>query len=452
MKKLLYLPFFIATLLACREQEQDVVTPEVPEPKVVAFPIPTVSLNRLLLPGDPNLDLNWDWEESAWYLYFQNDEGGISWEISSINPFYAATIFGHGDPTKIDIRAVNGWMLVARDFGTPTSAPRIPYAVFYNRYRGLLRVCALRTTHSSTPHQTTSLSFEDTTVASPLLRFAGETEQMATSKTGPQDWMVSEFNVQGYDALVERQARFTLHFREEVRYDMHLASGSTIEDVVQPKPSRRSFNLTEGTFGISSYSSSRWDLFGELGGANFQKAISAIGPIQEDPLTLTNAVGGALMSFTSAGLGPNYNLSLGAKNVLQGMLGSEVYLGTVSIYLQKDAEDANQPKALQTIPWGVMNYTDAVSLYTDQENKGQVSARPGFFDDILLINPAIASDVATVEAGWIFSNVNEVAFAPLRKFKSDGINGSSNYPVAVGVRLIFNNGDVVYNRIPVQMM
>ena len=281
-----------------------------------------------------------------------------------------------------------------------------------NRYRGLLRVCALRTTDSFTTHQTTSLSFEDTTVASPLLRFAGETEQMATSKTGSQAWMVSEFNVQGYGASVDQRTRFTLHFREEVRHDMHLANGSTIEDVVQPKPSRQSFNLTEGTFGISSYSSSRWDQLGKIGGANFQKAISALGPIQEDPLTLTNAVGGALESFTSAGLGPNYNLSLGAKNVLQGMLGSEVYLGTVSIYLHEDVEDANQPKALQTIPWGVMNYTDAVSLHFDQENRAQVSTRPGFFDDILLINPAIASDVATVEAGWIFSNVNEVAFAP----------------------------------------
>ena len=38
MKKLLYFPLLITTLLACREQEQDVVTPTVPEPKVVAFP------------------------------------------------------------------------------------------------------------------------------------------------------------------------------------------------------------------------------------------------------------------------------------------------------------------------------------------------------------------------------------------------------------------------------
>ena len=452
MKKLLYFPLLITTLLACREQEQDVIPPTVPEPKVVAFPTPTVSLNRLLLPGDPNLDPNWDWENSAWYLYFQNQEGGISSQISSINPFYGVTIYGHGDPTRIDIRAADGWMLVARDFGTPTAAPRIPYAVFYNRYRGLLRVCALRTTHSSTTHQTTSLSFEDTTTASPLFRFAGETEQMATSKTGPQAWMVSEFNVQGYGASVERQARFTLHFREEVRYDMHLANGSIIEDAVQPRPSRRSFNLTEGTFGISSYSSKGWDQLGELGGADFQKAISALGPIQEDPLTLINAVGGALESFTSAGLGPNYNLSLGAKNVLQGMLGSEVYLGTVSIYLNQDVEDANQPKALQTIPWGVMNYTDAVSIYADQGNKGQIYTRPGFFDNVLLINPAIANEVDTIEAGWILSNANEVAFAPLRKFKSDGFVGAASYPVAVGVRLIFNNGDVVYNRIPVQIM
>ncbi len=452
MKKLLYLPALFATLLACREQEQDVITPEVPEPKVVAFPTPTTSLNRLLLPGDPNLDLNWDWEETAWYLYFQNQEGGMSWEVSSINPFYNDGIYGNDDPTRIDIRATDGWMLVARDFGTPTAAPRIPYAVFYNRYRGLLRVCALRTTDSFITHQTTSLSFEDTTVASPLLRFVSETEQMATSKIGPLAWIVSEFNVQGYSASVDQQARFTLHFREEVRYDMHLADGSTIEYVVQPKPSRRSFNLTEGTFGISSYSSRRWDLLGEIGGANFKKAISALGPIQEDPLTLTNAMGGALESFTSAGLGPNYNLSLGARNVLRGMLGSEVYLGTVSIYLNQDVEDANQPKALQTIPWGVMNYTEAVSLYAGQANKNQVSTLPGFFDNILLINPAIANEVATIEAGWILSNVDEVAFAPLRKFKSVGFVGSSNYPIAVGVRLIFNNGDVVYNRVPVQVM
>ena len=467
MKKFLYVPFLVLMLFACQEQEIEAPTIPVQEQEIEAPTIPVQDgiANRPLLPGDPNLDPNWNWESSAWIVHFSNIDGTISSPINIVNPFFNDLIYGNADPSKIDMRAADGWMLVARDFGTPASAPRIPYILLYNRYRGLLRVCAFKTLEIGESFQSTTLSFDNSTTAPPLFRFTGETEQIATTESGNQEWMVTEFNLQGYSVSINQEARFIVTFGG-VTHDFETGGAA------QPRPSSKSAIGT--THKVTSHISKLWDALPELGERTFKDIVKNI---SKNPFSVLDAAAGVIQGFTSAGKAPTYNLSLEAKFALSGTMVSTSLWGTVPIYLQNNANHSNQPRALRSIPWGVMNYTNSVPLSeklvdgcsgteggTSMEDsmriiclKDRVTTQPGFFDNILIINPTIVSDVATTEAGWILDRQNSVSFAPLSTFRSRGFSrdyepGGIGKPVGVGVRITFKNGDVVYNRIPVRVI
>ncbi len=457
MKKLLYLPFLVFMLFAC--QEQDIESPTIPIQDAVA----TI---RTLPPGDPNLDPNWNWENSAWNIRFSNINGSVSPPVSTINPFFNDPIYGNGDPNKMDMRAADGWMLVARDFGTPTAASRIPYIILYNRYRGLLRVCAFKTSEINESYQSTTLSFENSTTAPQLFRFTGETEQVATTVSGNQQWMVTEFNLQGYNASINQQARFVITYRGVTTHSIKLEGGGTIDGVAQPKPSSKSAVSSAAgiAYKVTSHTSKLWDKLPDLGKRTFKNIVTAL--TTKNPFTVLNSAAGIIDSFSSSGKAPTYNISLKADLALDGTMVSTSPRGAAQIYLQNNAINANQPKALRSIPWGVMNYSSGVPIYFERVvtcgersgcTKDRFSTRTGFFDNILVINPAIANDVATIEAGWILTSQNSVTFLSLASFKS-GFNrdynpgSSTGRPTGVGVKLTFKNGDVVYNRFPLQII
>lgn len=460
MKKILYAPFLIALLFSCQELEED-VSPSIPVQDALA--------TRPLLPGDPNLDPNWNWESSTWVVRFSSINGTVSSPISIVNPFFNDPIYGNADPSKIDMRAADGWILVARDFGTPTSAPRIPYILLYNRYRGLLRVCAFKTSEIGESYQSTTLSFDNSTAAPPLFRFTGETAQIATTESGNQRWMVTEFNLQGYSASINQQARFIVTFRGVTTHGLTLEGGGTIDGVAQPKPSSKSFDPVKSTYKVTSHTSKFWDKLKDLGGITFKNAVKTV---TGNPLAVLNAAAGIIQGFTSAGKAPTYNLSLEAKLALNGTMVSTSPRGAVEVYLQNNAVHSNQPRALRSIPWGVMNYSGSVPLsqkrvydvcYGEEFGpkfcppQDRITTTSGFFNTILVINPAIASEVAKTEVGWILHGQNSVKFTSLSDFKITPFRRDyspstiTGRPVGVGVRITFKNGDVVYNRIPVRI-
>ena len=458
MKKLFYLSFVTLVLFSC--ENQDNVAPSIPVQDGIA--------TRPLLPGDPNLNPNWSWESDFWVFYFSSPGGSISEPIEKINPFSNDPVYGNAVPSKRDMEASEGWMLVARDFGTPTSAPRIPWIMLYNRYRGLLRVCALRTTEFSTTYQRTNLSFDNSVAAPNLFRFLDESEQFATTYEGSHEWMVSEFNLQAYEPTINQQARLIVSFQEVTVHDVFIEAGGTIDGVAQPKPSKKS--AIGDVYKISSYSSKFWDKLPELGNRTFKNIVKTI---QKNPFALTSAASGIINGLTSAGKAPTYNISLDVDLSLTGTIKSSTPRGRIEVYLRDDAINSSQPKALQSIPWGVMNYNRKVPLTIEEFFSGggggeegendqflmeRIRTPSGFFNNLLVINPAISNDIASIEAGWIMNERNNVNFRSLANFKSagyysevqPGTPGSTIRPAGVAVRITYNNGDFVYNRIPVQ--
>jgi hypothetical protein len=453
MKKLIFLLMAVA-FFSCKK-ESITTPPQTPNDIEEAPPI-NPSSTRVLLPGDPNLNASWNWEGSEWPVFFTSISGTIG-TASTVNPFYNDQIFGNADPTKMDMRAADGWMLVARDFGTATAAPRQPWIMLYNRFRGILRACVLRTSDLLTSDQNLSLLFDNTVVAPQLFRFTGETEQLAKTKTGSLQWMVGEFNLQGYDAVINQQARLRLIITEVASHSFTLNGGITLDGTAQAQPSKKSVVGT--VYKAANHVSKIWDKIAEVGKDVVKIKLAGVA---KNPFAVTSAIAGLIETFSSSGKSPAYNIQLKGDVSLEGNMSLSTQRGTIEVYLRTDANNSNLPKALNTIPWGVMNYsaspTVTITTYfvpgIREIDRITRTVQPGFFNNILVINPSIASSVATIEAGWIYPDRDDVQFLPLTTFQSD--LSLEDVPVGgttamrgIAVRLTFANGDVVYNRFPV---
>lgn len=93
-------------------------------------------VNAPLMPNDPNFDPNWDWTLNERYdLYVLGANGIISYPNIDL-PYFS--IYGpagekfHNDTTGVrDIYPRDGWVLLFRDFGTPTRGVPIPNFILY---------------------------------------------------------------------------------------------------------------------------------------------------------------------------------------------------------------------------------------------------------------------------------------------------------------------------------
>ncbi len=430
------------------------------------------SKSRIIPSGDPNLNSNWNWESSQWNVNFRSISGSIG-NANTVNPFYNDPIFGNADPSKIDMRASDGWMLVARDFGTTNDAPRHPWIMLYNRFRGLLRVCVLRTSDLLTSDQNLSLSFDNSVVSPGLFKFVEETEQLANTKTGSLQWMVGEFNLQGFDSNINRQARFRINISEVASQTITLDGNLSIVGIAQPQPSKKS--LIGSTYEVSSYASKLWNKLPDFGKDPFKSVVKAVG---KNPFDVTNAAAGLIKSLTGSGKTPAYNIRLDGTISLDGNMSLSSRRGTIEVYLRNDANSSGQPKALKNIPWGIMNYSKKVKLkispYGVDVGPGPIDvfqtfaifSDPNFFDNILTINPSIQNDISIIEAGWVIHTKADVQFNSLELFKQNGYlqnNISTRYfpgfprqyfiipgvPKDIAIRITFKNGDVIFNRIPI---
>ena len=410
-------------------EEQNITDAPQPLPESVEEVTLALANTRVLPPNDPNLDPDWNWEESSWKVYFLNSIGTVG-SFNLVNPFFNDHIFGHADPEKEDMKAEDGWMLVARDFGTPTDAPIHPWVMLYNKFRGLLRVCILSTSLSETNFQNLSLSFGRTPSSPDLFTFTEGESQSAVTYNIPAEWTVAEFNLQGYDPSIDGQARFHLAIHDADINSKALNRGEILFEIAQPQSS----GVLTTPYTVGTYSSKFWDEIPKFGNDAFKSAAEGF---TRDAISITNNVAGLIKNFTSSGLGNSsqFSISLEADAGLAESVVLGASQGGIEVYLHPDANNNGYPKALNAIPWGVMNYTQNIEIVNNQA--------PGNF---LLINPAIAESISTIEAGWIRPGQESVRFVPLSDFESTSVD----YEVsAAAVRLIFANGDVVYNRIPV---
>jgi hypothetical protein len=97
---------------------------------------------------DPNLNKDWDWELGdvlsggvPRYIIFLQDRPNATNEYEAVLPWYQQSSWNGLEDRKKD----DGWILLARDFGTPERRLKgtNPYFVIYNKYRSIIRIFIL---------------------------------------------------------------------------------------------------------------------------------------------------------------------------------------------------------------------------------------------------------------------------------------------------------------------
>jgi hypothetical protein len=469
-------------MVSCKK---DVIKQDVPfEENVASSPKKTKLGSRPLLPNDPNLDVNWDWTSQNWEVFFRNANGGVG-RVSTLNPFFdgGQKVYGNTNQQEADIFPRNGWMLVCRDFGTPTDANAYPFFALYNKFRGILRVGILRTVDVQSSYQQISLNFSNATSTTlpKLFKFAGNQvdfnngnanttfQQSAITFAGVQEWMIADFNVQGYSADISDFAAINISVSEVTQSDIQLAGKINLDGTAQPQAAGSS------TLGVlknvnSFYSTTK---------STVEAALKAPVTWSSGPTAFLTSVLKLVNGFSGGGGGSTYNIKLDGTLTQNGTIKTTSPKTSFSIYL-KPVDNTSAYRALQVIPWGVFNI-EGIPLYDlryyevpdfdagwgpdGQPNlilgykvggrlpQGCISNGASF-----QINPALANDISTIEANLINGNdspdpttFTADEFKPLTVFESSEklVGAGMWHYLAVGLKITFKDGSVVYNAIPV---
>lgn len=481
-----HLPFLVLllmlTVVSCKKEavKQDVT----PEPDVTSSKTNKKAASRPLLPNDPNLDKNWDWTTQSWTVHFSNANGTVG-TISTLNPFYdgGQKVYGNTNQQEADIFPKNGWMLVSRDFGTATEANAYPFFVLYNKYRGILRVGVLRTVDVQSSYQQISLNFSNATSTTlpQLFKFASDSpdfasananttfQQSAITFAGVQEWMIADFNVQGYSAAISDFAAINISVSEITQSDIQLTGNINLDGTAQPQAAGTS------TIGVlkkvgSIYSSTK---------STVEAALKSTVTWSTGPVAFLKSVLNLVNGFSGGGGGSAYNIKLKGTVNQNGTIKTTSPKTSFSIYL-KPVDNTNAYRALQVIPWGVFNI-QAIPLY-DMRAYDVADPNAGWGPDgqpnlilgyqlsgtlpqgcisngaSLIINPALANDVSSVEANLISAGDSPdpktfyvTEFKPLTSFESSSQQVGTGiwHYLAVGLKVTFKDGSVVYNAIPI---
>ncbi|HVI44464.1 MAG TPA: hypothetical protein VM802_06330 [Chitinophaga sp.] len=496
MKRLTMALAFTALLFAsCRKNTTE---------EIKVHDRPVVAGTRPLMPGDPNLDPNWDWTQQSWKVYFNNANGTIG-EVTTLNPFIDGSqkIYGTTNVANADMYPARGWMLVARDFGTPTVANAYPFVLLYNKYRGTLRVCILRTYDVLSSYQQITLSYANHTTYSDVFKYSPAVNveanyndikiantknstytQVAVTTAGVQEWMIADFDVRGYSPDIPDNLAFNIGMAEVAESEIVLNGSMQLNGTIQPQGSeptvlggiQKLINMITSLDGLGS-------------------AITGITGSFTDTSFSVGNIGGAfnaLQKFVSAfssgsGGGGTYNIKLTGTISQKGTIKLKSPKTSFSVYLKNQAGTLGY-RALQNISWGVINIikwpilNDVNTPITQwvQDPNGpdysevtvgynrEVTFEPNFVTKALVINPNVKNEVAKIEAAYIRNgdepmfNYEVGPFSPLAQFEATA--NSSPYPnfrntfssfngwlnfIAIGIKITFNNGATVYQVFPI---
>ncbi len=449
----------------------------------------TSSISRPLPIGDLNLNAKWDWTVSTWKdIKFKNPSGTIG-TITTLNPFIDGTqkIYGNTNTAVADMKPSQGWVLVARDFGTSKDANTYPFVLLYNKYRGVLRVCILRTYDSLTSYQRISLSFSNGSYAIPnIFKYASnssnfpadtnqnlEFSQTAITKSGVNQWMIAEFNVMGYQAVIDPNAAINIDLAEIVDSSITLSGTINLDGTAEPQVQEKSLNFWSGLKSVGSFVSGIASPTSKLLNlpAKTWEEIKTIKDLAKNK-EITSASGdilqkiaGFVNGFIGGGSGGTaYNIKLNGTINQTGTIQTVIPKTSFTVYLNK--VNVASYRALNTINWGIFDIKSDIStqykFIFDRDDRcaryGKYYAK-GFLSNNLIVNPAIKSDIVSIEACKIYK-YQDVVFVPLQDFDKDlintmtaciGPNGRDTYfPIKLGVKFTFKDGSVVYQTIPLR--
>lgn len=435
--------------------------------------------SRPLENNDPNLDPNWDWTQQSWTTYFNNANGSIG-SVTTLNPFIDGSqkIYGNVDVSKADMYPSNGWMLVSRDFGTPTAANAYPFVILYNKYRGVMRVCILRTYDVLSSYQQITLSFAPNTAypnsfvysstqhpyahyydysITPVDTKNSDYKQTAITTAGVQEWMIADFDTKGYGSIPQNTS-FNISMSEISASQVSLTGNMQLDGEAQPQAGGKSslgniknvFNyFTKTSDGISKVLKIPKDQIQD-------KINSGAG-------TLLNTIMGFVSGFSGGGpAAVPYHIKLQGTLTQTGSITLTSPKTSFSVYASPNSISTAY-QAVQNIPWGIfyLNTSNATPEFTyhytwAHDEYGypyevyegfskEVNFPAGFFNSSLSINPAIANDISKVEIinGAGFTSISDFDLSPRK------IWGNYNsYDVYIGLKITFNNGIIIYQRFP----
>jgi hypothetical protein len=437
--------------------------------------------SRPLHAGDPNLDASWDWTQHSWTAYFNNADGSIG-SVTTLNPFIdgSQSVYGNVDVSKADMYPANGWMLVSRDFGTPNEANAYPFLLLYNKYRGVLRVCVLRTYDVLSSYQQITLGYATNTTypkffkysstkppyawtveypSNPVNTESSDYKQTAITFAGVQQWMIADFDVNGYSETFDDNTSFNISVSEIAQSDVVLNGNIQLDGTAQPQAAGG-----PSTLGFIKNAESFYTKTAE-GVAKVLKIpeTDAIGKIAGGPTLFLKSVLNLITGFSGGNSGVPYNIKLKGTINQTGSIKLTSPKTSFSVYL-KPITGSIAYRAVQDIPWGIFNL-ELSSAIVEQQNTyttvtdeygypgevydgfyRQVNFPYNFFANSLVINPSIANDIESVEVLYGDASI-PYDFTPVSKFDETErhIYASKNeYPLQFGLKIAFKNGIIVY--------
>lgn len=439
------------------------------------------SSSRPLPAGDPNLDVNWDWTRVNWTIYFNAANGTVG-SVSTLNPFLDGSqkTFGNVNPQKADMHSADGWMLVSRDFGTPTSANAYPFIILYNKYKGSLRVCILRTYDVLSSRQQITLSYAPNSSYPDLFRFAvkgkvnSDSRQVAITTAGVQEWMIADFDVKGYSESISDFSAFNISMSEIAESNVVLDGNIQLDGTAQPQVA--SLTTLGQILGVKNFFASTSEAISKV--TNSPKA-TAETLISGGASVFLNSVIKLFTGFMGGGASSTYNIKLKGPIKLNGSITLTSPKTTFSVYLKSSPNNSGY-RPLQNIPWGLFNFGDlkgdfnsgpiGYNLVPDDHDgfmeipygyQSSISFKPNFLKNGgFKINPVIESDISSIEFLTIEENAEDDGsnrratyseFLPLSQFESKPISlGSTTLGImGLGVKITFKNGIIVYEAISV---
>ncbi len=481
---------FALCLFSCKKNDNAATKPEtkLPTQKKASRPLP---------PGDENLLPTWDWTQNKWTTYFRNSSGNIG-TVTTLNPFIDGSqkVFGNVNLNNADMSPAQGWMLVSRDFGTTVDANSYPFIILYNKYRGILRVCILRTNDVLSSYQEISLSFAQNSTYPKLFKYAigdnanASSIQTAITQAGVNEWMIGDFDVSCYDNSFDNYSSFVINLREIAESNISLEGNINLQGTAQPVTSSKTGPLGQISSIAGFYSSTA-------------EGISKITKTTASSIQNLMTSGGAaallktfykLFTGFSGGGGTAsvYNINLRGPITLNGKLTTTSPKTSFSVYL-KNLPSVNGYRAVQNIPWGVFSIGKLLTSSDTEQSITDWVLNPGSSDyseitvgyyrnvqfqtnfitnSSFTINPSITNDVQSIEcvsieqindkidqngnviegpSGIIRTTYNISEFQTLSSFQNRVVNFSSknNWYIAIGIKIIFKNGSIIYKVIPV---
>ena len=166
---------------------------------------------------DPNNDPNWNWlEQTSWILYHPD----YNPYAQPISPFYQNGI----GAAAYDNKPEDGWILVRRDFGTPTRQISLPFFILYNKYQGIIRIFvwtkmspafssgAIRLSADNSSSATVALTYLDNVAwGRNDLNKVKDRNGAATTSVVTLNWQFADFPI-AYDATMSSKINPRLLF------------------------------------------------------------------------------------------------------------------------------------------------------------------------------------------------------------------------------------------------